>query len=74
MKKNVYPRLRAQMALRGYSVKSLSEASGIRYHTLSRKIRGEFDFTLREAAQLQKTLAFDGALETLFDSGEGAQR
>ncbi|MCI5772079.1 MAG: helix-turn-helix transcriptional regulator [Clostridiales bacterium] len=53
MKKNVYPRLRAQMALRGYSVKSLSEASGIRYHTLSRKIRGEFDFTLREAAQLQ---------------------
>jgi hypothetical protein len=66
MNRMTFKTLRAQMALRGHSMTSLSRAVNMKYNTFLRKMRCDSDFTLREAMRIREELRYDGALETLF--------
>ena len=69
MKHMTYQMLRAQMALRGHSMVTLSRAVGMKYNTFLRKMRCDSPFSLPEAMKIRQELKFDGALETLFRQG-----
>lgn len=70
MNRITYQSLRAQMALRGYSIGTLAQAVSIKYNTLCRKMRGENEFTLAEAVRIKQVLRYGGELEALFGAGE----
>lgn len=66
MNRMTYQTLRAQMALRGHSMGTLSRAIDMKYNTFLRKMRCDSAFTLPEALRIRQELRYDGALEKLF--------
>lgn len=63
----VYRRLCAQMALQGISARSLSFMMGMNYETLRQKLNGDHAFTLDEALNAKKLLAYEETVEKLFE-------
>lgn len=62
----MYETLRAEIARKNKSLVELSNETGIRYQTLSEKIRGNSPLTLKEAVEIKKALDLDMPLEELF--------
>ena len=69
MKHMTYQKLRAQMALRGYSNITLARAVGMQYNTFLRKMRCDSPFTLPEAIRIHQELKYQGGVEKLFGQG-----
>ena len=68
MNRSTYQTLRAQMALKGHSITTLSRSVEMKYHPLLRKMRRESEFTLPEALKIRDVLGYPGAVEHLFSS------
>lgn len=62
----MFPNIRAEMARKNMTIVTLSELTGIRYQTLSDKLRGHGIITLDDAVRIKNALDTDIALETLF--------
>ena len=56
MSKTVYPKLRGKIIEVYGSQKAFAEALGTTYSTLTRKLSGEGDITLREAGRMSQLL------------------
>lgn len=63
----MYPTLRAELARKGMTMKSIAKKIGIAESTLSLKFNGKFDFTLAEAENIKKEIGVDMPLEELFE-------
>ncbi len=61
-----YHMLQAQMMLAGMTRKTLADAVGIHYMTLSRKMQGKSPFTLEEALKIKAALRCSMPVEELF--------
>ena len=66
MNRSTYQTLRAQMALKGHSITTLSRSVEMKYHTLLRKMRRESEFTLPEALKIRDVLGYPGRWNTCF--------
>lgn len=62
----MFETLRAEMARKNKTIVDLSQATGIRYQTLSEKLRGNSPLTLKEAAEIKSALGLDMTIEELF--------
>lgn len=62
--------LNAEMARKGMTGACLAEKLGITPTTLSLKLSGKSDFTLRQATVIKKLLNVDIPLEILFQSDD----
>lgn len=62
----MYKRIEAQMVLLGVTKKELAYKLGLSYNTLLAKLRGERDFTLREAWKVKEFLKLHEPIEILF--------
>ena len=62
----MYENVRVELARRNMTLVELSEATGIRYQTLSEKLRGNSELLLREAVAIKNALGVDMPLEELF--------
>ena len=67
----IYPRVMAQMYLKGYDNKRLAKEIGLSYITLRRRLRGDIPIKLGEAARIREALGCDMPLEVLFEKREG---
>ena len=66
----MYENLRAEIARKGMTIVELSNATGIRYQTLSEKLRGNSQFTVKEAKAIKSALAVDMPIDELFAAAE----
>ena len=66
----MYENLRAEMARKNMTISELSNATGIRYQTLSEKLRGNSQFTVKEAKAIKSALAVDLSIDELFAAAE----
>ena len=66
----MYVNLKAEMARRKITVRTLSELTEIPYSTLAPKIRGDYQITLTEADKIKAAIGTDLPLETLFKNEE----
>ena len=64
----MYPILRGEMAKRGINLLSLSEMTGIRYQTLTLKVRGESELLFKEAKIIKEVLGTSMSLDELFST------
>ena len=64
----MYPILRGEMAKRGINLLNLSDMTGIRYQTLTLKVRGESELSLKEANKIKEVLGTAMTLEELFST------
>lgn len=62
----MYSNVKAELARQNKTVVDLAESTGIRYQTLTHKLRGTSEFTLAEAIKVKGALGVDIPLETLF--------
>ncbi len=62
----MYENLRAEIARKNMTLVDLSTATGIRYQTLSEKLRGNSQFTVKEAKAIKSALAVDMPIDELF--------
>ena len=62
----MYPNLNAEMARARVTQRVLSEAIGVTPSTLSLKLQGKSDFTLKECVLIKKALQTTQNLEVLF--------
>jgi transcriptional regulator with XRE-family HTH domain len=62
----MYENLRAEIARKNMTIVELSNATGIRYQTLSEKLRGNSQFTVKEAKAIKSALAVDLSIDELF--------
>lgn len=62
----MYKNLRIEMLKKEMTMADLSAKTGIKYQTLSVKMRGESQFTLQEAISIKKALESDLPIEILF--------
>lgn len=62
----MYENVRAEMARKNKTLVDLSEDTGIRYQTLSEKLRGNSPLLLKEALQIRDALGVDMTIEELF--------
>lgn len=62
----MYKRIESQLVLNGISKKELAEQVGIAYNTLLAKMRGEREFTLKEAREIKQILHSEEPIEELF--------
>lgn len=63
----MFETVRAEMARKNMSIVALAQATGIRYQTLSEKLRGNFPLTLQEAVGIKSALDLNMPIEELFD-------
>ena len=66
----MYPTIKAEMGRKGMTIVDLSNATGIRYQTLSEKLRGNYQITVQEAMSIKSALGVDSPLEELFEKKE----
>ena len=66
----MYENLRAEIARKGMTIVELSNVTGIRYQTLSEKLRGNSQFTVKEAKAIKAALAVDMPIDELFAAAE----
>lgn len=62
----MYENVRVELARKNMTLVELSVATGIRYQTLSEKLRGNSELTLKEAVSIKNALGVDMPLEELF--------
>ena len=62
----MYVNVRVEMTRRNMTLVELSNATGIRYQTLSEKLRGNSELLLKEAVAIKKALNVSMPLEELF--------
>lgn len=62
----MYKRIESQLVLNGISKKELTEQVGIAYNILLAKMRGEREFTLKEAHEIKQILHSEEPIEELF--------
>ena len=62
----MYKNLRIEMLKKEMTMADLSAKTGIKYQTLSDKMRGESQFTLQEAISIKKALESELPIEILF--------
>lgn len=62
----MYENLRAELARKGKTLVDLSQDTGIKYQTLSQKLRGLTPLTLKEAVEIKQALDLDMSIEDLF--------
>lgn len=62
----MYENVRAELARRNKTIVDLSQETGIRYQTLSEKLRGNSPLTLKEAVAIKQALNLDMSIEDLF--------
>lgn len=62
----MYDNLRAEIARKNKTLVDLSNDTGIRYQTLSEKLRGNSQFTVKEAMAIKKALGVDMPIDELF--------
>lgn len=67
----MFPEVRVEMARKKLTALDLSNKTGIRYQTLTAKLRGESELTFNEAVTIKAGLETDLPLEVLFKK-EGA--
>ena len=60
-------KLKSYMALHGRTIVSLAESVGITSKTMSEKINGKSDFTVKEAKLITELLEIENPLEIFFD-------
>lgn len=63
----MYPNIRAEMARKKITGRKLANDIGISETTFSKKMNGEFGFTLDEAFSIKRELAPEMPLEILFE-------
>lgn len=66
----MYPNIKAEMARKNMSIVDLSNETGIRYQTLSEKLRGNYQITVGEAVLIKKALRVNIPIEKLFERRE----
>lgn len=66
----MYPNIKAEMARKGMTIVDLSNATGIRYQTLSEKLRGNYSITINEAITIKDALKVKTPIEVLFERRE----
>lgn len=62
----MYENLRAEIARKNKTLMDLSNEIGMRYQTLSEKIRGNSSFTVKEAISIKNALNVNMSIEELF--------
>ena len=62
----MYENVRAEMARKSKTLVDLSNITGIRYQTLSEKLRGNSPLLLKEAVLIRDALGVDMSIEELF--------
>lgn len=63
----MFRNLSAEMARQGYTIGKLANALGITPGTLSQKLNGKSELTLRQEADIKRILQVDLPLEVLFE-------
>lgn len=63
----MYPNLRAEMARNKITASELAEKLGITISTMSMKLNGKSDFSLKEALKIRAILGTDMPTEVLFE-------
>lgn len=66
----MYPNIKAELARKGMTIVDLSNATGIRYQTLSEKLRGNYAITVNEAMLIKDALKVKTPIEVLFERKE----
>lgn len=65
-----FPRLVYQMLMKKWTMQDLSDATGMNYNTLRRKMYNQSAFLLDEAIAIKKALKCDLPIEMLFERNE----
>jgi len=63
----MYPVIKEAMEKKHMTLVDLASATGIRYQTLSEKLRGNYQVTVTEAVAIKKALGVKTPLEVLFE-------
>ena len=63
----MYPNVKAEIARKGITLEVIAKALGITLTTLSLKMNGKYQFTLKEAKKIKNVLGVDIPLEVLFE-------
>lgn len=66
----MYPVIKEAMEKKHMTLVDLASATGIRYQTLSEKLRGNYQVTVTEAMAIKKALGVKTPLEVLFEKKE----
>ncbi len=66
----MYKNIRAELGRRNMTILTLSEKTGIRYQTLTAKLKGDSDITLDEAKAIKTALETGLPIEELFERDE----
>ena len=66
----MYRNLEAEIARKNISKKVIAEELGIRYNTLTAKLRGDNKFTLDEALKIKQMLGAAIEVEQLFETSD----
>lgn len=66
----MYPVIKEAMEKKHMTLVDLASATGIRYQTLSEKLRGNYQVTVTEAIAIKKALGVKTPLEVLFEKKE----
>lgn len=66
----MYDNLKAEMARRGITVRSLSKMIGVHENTLYRKVEGKTEFKLDDMMSIKTVMQTEEPLEYLFKKGE----
>lgn len=66
----MYGNLKAEMARKDMTALTVSEKTGIRYQTLTGKIKGESPITIKEARLIRDAVNPDMTIDELFDDEE----
>jgi transcriptional regulator with XRE-family HTH domain len=64
---SMYPNVKAEIARKGITLEVIAKALGITLTTLSLKMNGKYQFTLKEAKKIKNVLGVDIPLEVLFE-------
>lgn len=66
----MYPNLRAEMARAGLTITNLAQLMDVSIPTLSNKLNGKKDFSLKDAFKIKKILRTDVSIDELFKKEE----
>lgn len=69
----MYKNVRVAMVMKNMTMIDLSNATGIRYQTLSEKLRGNSELSLKEAVAIKNALGASMPLEVLFTNEQVAE-
>lgn len=69
----MYPVIKEAMEKKHMTLVDLASATGIRYQTLSEKLRGNYQVTVTEAVAIKKALGVKTPLEVLFEKKEAEE-